>query len=130
MRSAVRFIAALAIAIVMVPAMRADETPKPEGKAATDKVAASSIPPATISTPTPAAKRLPAESATSRPSQGTRSRPAGSSHRWDWSDGSTPRVEWFLGYSFWRAMPTDPANRMGYLHGGSTSVAYSWRNRR
>ena len=125
MRSAVRFIAALAIAIVMVPAMRADETPNAEGKAARDKVAASSIPPATIAMPTPAAKRLPAPSATSRPSQGTRSRPAGSSHRWDWSDGSTPRVEWFLGYSFWRAMPTDPANRMGYLHGGSTSLAFN-----
>ena len=125
MRSAVRFIAALAIAIVMVPAMRADDTPNPEGKAARDKVAASSIPPATIATPRPAAKGLPAASATGRPSQGTRSRPAGSSHRWDWSDGSTPRVEWFLGYSFWRALPTDPANRMGYLHGGSTSLAFN-----
>ena len=77
MRSAVRFIAALAIAVVMVPAMRADETSNPEGKAARDKVAASSIPPATIATPPPAAKRLPAPSATSRPSQGTRpARPA------------------------------------------------------
>jgi hypothetical protein len=97
MRSAVRFIAALAIAIVMVPATRADETLNPEGKGAKDKVA-SSAPLATIATVRPSAKGLSAPSATSRPSQGTRSRPAGSSHRWDWSDGSTPRVEWFLGY--------------------------------
>ena len=37
-----------------------------------------------------------------------------------------PKVEWFLGYSFWRAMPTALSNRMGYLHGGSTSVAYNF----
>jgi outer membrane protein OmpA-like peptidoglycan-associated protein len=37
-----------------------------------------------------------------------------------------PKVEWFLGYSFWRAMPTQRSNRMGYLHGGSTSVAYNF----
>jgi outer membrane protein OmpA-like peptidoglycan-associated protein len=38
----------------------------------------------------------------------------------------TPKVEWFVGYSFWRAMPTASSNRMGYLHGGSTSVAYNF----
>ena len=38
----------------------------------------------------------------------------------------TPKVEWFLGYSFWRAMPTATSNRMSYLHGGSTSVAYNF----
>ena len=126
MKSAVRFIAALAIAFVMVPAMHADETPNPEGKASRNKVAASSIAPATIATPKPsAATELPAPSAASPVPQGPRSQPGGRSHRWDWSDGSTPRVEWFLGYSFWRAMPTDPANRMGYLHGGSTSLAFN-----
>lgn len=38
----------------------------------------------------------------------------------------TPKIEWFLGYSFWRAMPTATGNRMSYLHGGSTSVAYNF----
>ena len=42
------------------------------------------------------------------------------------SDDDYPKVEWFLGYSFWRAMPTALSNRMGYLHGGSTSVAYNF----
>jgi hypothetical protein len=37
----------------------------------------------------------------------------------------TPKVEWYLGYSFWRAVPTSPNNRMGYLHGGNTSLAYN-----
>jgi opacity protein-like surface antigen len=45
-------------------------------------------------------------------------------HRW-YGSNDTPKVEWYLGYSFWRAMPTSFSNRMGYLHGGSTSVAYN-----
>ena len=52
--------------------------------------------------------------------------PAGRARSWEHSSSSTPKVEWFLGYSFWRAMPTSDANRMGYLHGGSTSVAYNF----
>jgi len=42
------------------------------------------------------------------------------------TEKETPKVEWVLGYSFWRAMPTSTSNRMGYLHGGSTSVAYNF----
>jgi outer membrane protein OmpA-like peptidoglycan-associated protein len=52
--------------------------------------------------------------------------PAGRPRSWEESQSSTPRVEWFLGYSFWRAMPTSDANRMAYLHGGSTSVAFNF----
>ena len=40
--------------------------------------------------------------------------------------GYTPQVEWFFGYSFWRAMPTSYNNRIGYMHGGSTSFAYNF----
>ena len=47
-------------------------------------------------------------------------------HRWDEPANSYPKVEWFLGYSFWRAVPTSSSNRMGYLHGGSTSIAYNF----
>jgi outer membrane protein OmpA-like peptidoglycan-associated protein len=50
----------------------------------------------------------------------------GAMHRWDDREGYTPKVEWFLGYSFWRATPTSNGNRIGYLHGGSTSVAYNF----
>src|SRR5579872_6851555 len=42
------------------------------------------------------------------------------------TETETPKVEWSAGYSFWRAMPTATSNRMGYLHGGSTSVAYNF----
>jgi outer membrane protein OmpA-like peptidoglycan-associated protein len=38
----------------------------------------------------------------------------------------TPKVELFLGYSYLRAVPVlAPGNRMEWLHGGSTSVAFN-----
>ena len=52
--------------------------------------------------------------------------PGAGPHSWEESQSSTPKVEWFLGYSFWRAMPTSDSNRMAYLHGGSTSVAFNF----
>lgn len=36
-----------------------------------------------------------------------------------------PRVEWFVGYSYLRAVPFDSANRFVWLNGGSTSVAFN-----
>ncbi len=39
----------------------------------------------------------------------------------------TPRIEWFLGYSYLRATPTSAdGNRMMWLNGGSTSVAFNF----
>jgi hypothetical protein len=39
---------------------------------------------------------------------------------------SYPRVELFLGYSYLRGMPTySPGNRMVYMNGGSTSIAFN-----
>ena len=58
----------------------------------------------------------------------TEPRPAAAGHPrpWQESDSITPKFEWFLGYSFWRAMPTSQGNRIGYLHGGSTSLAFNF----
>jgi opacity protein-like surface antigen/outer membrane protein OmpA-like peptidoglycan-associated protein len=46
-----------------------------------------------------------------------------------YSDGmniGTPRVEWFMGYSYLRAVPTlADGNRMVWLNGGSTSIAFN-----
>src|ERR1700733_7296901 len=41
------------------------------------------------------------------------------------SDRGYPKFEVAAEYSFWRAMPPSRTNRMGSLHGGSTSVAYN-----
>ncbi|MGH9771943.1 MAG: OmpA family protein [Candidatus Acidiferrales bacterium] len=128
MRLAVQFIATTVIAFVMVPALYADGTAKPKAKAKKDEPTASvaaSTAPAKAQPDT--AEPLPVRSATSRQSQaGANEQPVAAMHRWDESESYTPKVEWFLGYSFWRAMPTASSNRMGYLQGGSTSVAYNF----
>lgn len=69
--------------------------------------------------------RLHAGGAGEQSQAGSNAGPVGAIHRWYDSENDTPKVEWYLGYSFWRAMPTSSSNRMGYLQGGSTSVAYN-----
>jgi outer membrane protein OmpA-like peptidoglycan-associated protein len=127
MKSAARFIAAIAIAFVMVPALYADDSVKPKAKAKKDELAAPSVTPTVHANSEPnAGTALAVKSSTSRRSEsGTHPQSAGSTHKWEDSERYTPKIEWFLGYSFWRAMPTSTSNRMGYLHGGSTSVAYN-----
>jgi len=74
MRSAVRFIATLAMVFALVPALHADETAPPPGKATKDKAAAFRIAAKRVAAPQPGTgKALPTPSATSRPSQGPRS---------------------------------------------------------
>jgi hypothetical protein len=128
MRLAARRIATLAMAFAMTSALRADDTTKPKPTVTLVESPASSD---TASTATDASQ--PAASATaftpyssSLQSQSGYAPSSGAMHSWDEGEHYTPRVEWFLGYSFWRAAPTSSSNRMGYLHGGSTSIAYNF----
>jgi outer membrane protein OmpA-like peptidoglycan-associated protein len=41
---------------------------------------------------------------------------------------STPKMELFLGYSYWRAIPYSNHNRMESMNGGSTSLAYNFNS--
>src|SRR6202050_5373554 len=122
MRSAARFIAGVAGILLIVPALFGDDTAKPKANAQKDEPVASIASPATAEV-TDNSGTLPTLFSANGQSE---SQPVDAKHRWDESENSYPRVEWFLGYSFWRAMPTAPSNRMGYLHGGSTSVAYNF----
>jgi outer membrane protein OmpA-like peptidoglycan-associated protein len=114
----VRLIAAMAVAFVMAPALFADDGASPKRTAEKGDSASVALPAA------PAA----AEPNDAKPNDAERlaAEPAPAMHRWNESEDYTPKVEWFLGYSFWRAMPTAFSNRMDYLHGGSTSVAYNF----
>jgi outer membrane protein OmpA-like peptidoglycan-associated protein len=118
----------MAVAFAMVPALYADDAAKPAAEATKNEPAASIIAPTLTAKAQPnTAETLPMRYATNRQSEsGANPPPAGAMHQWDESGNYTPKVEWFLGYSFWRAMPTAMSNRMGYLHGGSTSVAYNF----
>jgi outer membrane protein OmpA-like peptidoglycan-associated protein/opacity protein-like surface antigen len=119
-------IATMTIALLMVPALYADDTTKPkavkdERNSITASTVADTAQPGTgnaVSTSSSSGNPLPTTTTAT-------DQPTGGMHRWNDEEGYTPKIEWFLGYSFWRAVPTSSSNRMGYLHGGSTSVAYN-----
>jgi opacity protein-like surface antigen/outer membrane protein OmpA-like peptidoglycan-associated protein len=125
MRFAVRLIATMTLAFVMVPALYADDAAKPNAEATKDEPSASVTAPTAAANVQPNTAETPAvRSSTSRETESEpAAQPAG---KVSGSDDPYPKVEWFFGYSFWRAMPTSNDNRMGYLHGGSTSIAYNF----
>jgi hypothetical protein len=112
MRLSVKTIATAAFAIFLMPAflLRADDAAKPSTGANDDKAADSS---ASLSL-WPAAPMPSASMAAAMP----------------YSEGlnrGTPKVEWFLGYSYLRGMPDlEPANRLYWLNGGSMSIAFNF----
>jgi len=110
MNRAARCVAMMAVAFFIARVVYAGQSTSATQKSADPKVTAT-----VDSTSTPP----PADSS---------SNPATAPHMYRSADYSYPKVEWSVDYSFWRAMPTSRTNRMGYLHGGSTSVAYNFNN--
>jgi len=127
MRLAVRFMALVMIAFFLIPELFADDTAKPKAAAKSDEPA-SAVTALAMSTAALSTAEVPgAETSTGSQSKtDANDQPVAALHSWAESENYTPRIEWFLGYSFWRAMPTASSNRMGYLHGGSTSVAFNF----
>ncbi len=127
MRLAARFIATTSLTLVLALAIRADDGAKPEANPKKIDSAAPAVAPTLPAKAEPStAYELPAPVSTSRQSEsGALAGPVPATRSWDEPEEYTPKVEWFLGYSFWRALPTAFSNRIGYLHGGSTSVAYN-----
>ena len=127
MNCASRLIAIVGLTLAMGSALYADDTIPPKAKvpsydlAAASDISADSF--ASLPSLSLSSWASSSESRTGRgPRRASRNRVFGDSD----SDSVTPKFEWFLGYSFWRAMPTSQNNRMGYLHGGSTSIAYNF----
>ena len=126
MRLAVRFIVLAMIAFFLIPELFADDTVKPKATPKTDELDAAVTTSTMRTQDSSAAETSPMEASTSPQSQSeANAQPVAALHSWGESENYTPRIEWFFGYSFWRAMPTASSNRMGYLHGGSTSVAFN-----
>jgi outer membrane protein OmpA-like peptidoglycan-associated protein len=138
MKLAARILGTMAIAFVIVPAVYANDDTKPKTKTANEATANSSDAseistdtqptdfknlPMDFSTSQPPVPEAPASESNALPSS---ARASDAMYQVGDSGNYTPKVEWFLGYSFWRAMPTSSNNRIGYLHGGSTSVAYNF----
>jgi outer membrane protein OmpA-like peptidoglycan-associated protein/opacity protein-like surface antigen len=127
MRLAERFFATMAIAVVMIPALYADDETKAGATAKSSEPAASIVAPTAAAVPQPNfAEALPVGFSSSRqPESAAFAQPAGPMPSWVAPEDYAPRFEWFLGYAFWRAVPAAFSNRMAYLHGGSTSIAYN-----
>ncbi|MHB8542154.1 MAG: OmpA family protein [Candidatus Acidiferrales bacterium] len=125
MKLAPRFIAILAVFFVMVSALYANDAAKPKAKAKkhSTPIAAPAVAPATSSN---SAKSLFAPLSNISGSQPAIYAPQAGAMDNSGESESYPKMEWFFGYSFWRAMPTSSSNRMAYLHGGSTSFAYNF----
>jgi len=116
MRSSVKMIATAAFAVLLVPAFNlfGSEAAKASTGAASDDKSSDSNVVAFEPVQLFPASAVPAASMSANmPPAGRR-------------EGSYPRVELFMGYTYLRATPQLAAgNRMVYLNGGSTSVAFN-----
>lgn len=148
MRFATRTIAIAAFSFMFASAVWADDTAKPVAAAKKDSAASSNSASAVAKEPAKPAPRVtlaatttlagrPEPAAAAAPTrgnialhpqsgQGGDGGPAGHHHHSTAAGNRTPRVELFLGYSYWRAVPYTLSNRMESLNGGSTSVAYNF----
>ena len=117
MRLSGNILSAAALAVLLVPAFNlfASEAAKPATSATADNKAAD----ASVTVAADPAELLPFAPM-----------PSASMAAMPYSRGLnsyTPRVEWFLGYSYLRAVPELAAgNRLVYLNGGSTSIAFNF----
>jgi outer membrane protein OmpA-like peptidoglycan-associated protein/opacity protein-like surface antigen len=127
-----RIIPALAFALFMAPALFADDTAKPTNPPSKDDPASSVAVSDGSASPKPAGKSaiaLPPGSSPQAPAgQGAATRSGKHGARSDRQGNTVPKVELFLGYSYWRAVPGSTGNRIESMNGGSTSLAYNVNN--
>jgi hypothetical protein len=133
MKLGTHIFSAMAVALLLVPALFADDTPKP-GNVPDKDVSANSAKPSSdrpaVKPPEKSLALPPAASPRQEPAgQGTGTTHSGKHGRRSSDRGNTtPKVELFLGYSYWRAVPESTGNRIEAMHGGSTSLAYNLNN--
>ena len=119
MKLGARIIPTVAIAFLLVPTLFADDSAKPADTPKKDESVNSSAAPSAAAQPTPASlPQAPAGGAAGGRSE--RHARRAREH-----DNATPKVELFLGYSYWRALPISTGNRIESMNGGSTSLAYN-----
>lgn len=113
MKPGLRIFAIMTVAFSLLPALCADDTAKSGATAKKDRAVDSRVAPGAV------AKFKPAATASA-------SLPAAAVPQSGGADGNgTPRVELFLGYSYIRNVGSNAGNRIAYLHGGSTSLAFN-----
>ena len=136
MKLGTRILPTIAVTFLLVPTLFAHDTPKPRDTSrpsdTTKKEESAASPASPRAAAKPAAKTLlpltaaPRAQAPAGEGKGNRSRRH--ARRAAQQSDSTPKVELFLGYSFWRAVPDSTGNRIDKMHGGSTSLAYNFNS--
>ncbi len=128
MKLGTRILPTVAIAIFLVPALFADDTPKPGDTPKKDESASSTAAPSSAAKPSakPAAPLAKESSSQAPAGEGNANHSGQHRHHMRDQGDSTPKVELFFGYSYWRAIPYSNHNRMESLNGGSTSLAYNF----
>jgi outer membrane protein OmpA-like peptidoglycan-associated protein len=131
MKLGARIIPTIAVAFLLVPALFADDTPKTADSPSKDESVNSTVAPTEAATPKPkpAGKTLlplPAGSPPQAPAGEHKGKHGQGHEHGSRAQGNvTPKVELFVGYSYWRAVPDSIRNRIDGMNGGSTSLAYN-----
>ncbi len=114
MRLQAKVIAAVAVAFLLVPALRANDDADPAAGAKNDNTVGSRVALGALAEarPAPPAASLPA----------TPPQPAGGGQAYLY----VPRVELFMGYSYIRNIRDTAGNRIEWMHGGSASLALNF----
>jgi outer membrane protein OmpA-like peptidoglycan-associated protein len=112
MRFGSRMIATMAVAFLLVPTLYAGDTAKPTATARKHESRNSRVAPVAMANGKQTARRA-------------AFKPAPGGWLWRGADKTPPKVELFLGYSYWRALPKSPENRIVWMHGGSASLAFN-----
>ncbi|MGB8473100.1 MAG: OmpA family protein [Candidatus Acidiferrum sp.] len=132
MRFATRIITTTSLALLLVPALLADDAPKSAAAAKKGETASSRVAPGgtekSAATGTSAASSRAVASPQESAGHGKMGRSGRHGRRARGQGDSTPKVELFLGYSYWRAVPYSSSNRIESMNGGSTSLAYNFNN--
>ena len=123
-----RIIPTMAVAFFLVPMLFADDTPKPGDTPKKDESATSAT--AVGAAAKPVGKTLlpllAKPSAQEHAAKGSGNRSGRHSHGAGTQSDSTPKVELFVGYSYWRSVPDSTRNRIDGMNGGSISLAYNF----
>ncbi len=129
MKWGARSIPTMAVAVFLAPALFADDAAKPANSPKKDESVSSTAAPGAPAKPDPAIKPLlplPAMLSPRTPiGEGMGKHSERHANRSREHGNPTPKVELFLGYSYWRAVPESTGNRIDAMHGGSTSLAYN-----
>src|ERR1700686_4897699 len=130
MKSRARIFSTMAFAFFIVPALLAGDTANPADASKKDESVSSTGASATAASPAPAGKTLfPLRALLSRqgaPAGGNEKNAEKHARQAARQDFTTPKVELFVGYTYWRAVPETISNRIHAMNGASASLAYNF----